>query len=189
MCRALQIPCDGGCNGSFQGKKFILVLYITTDPFTNLSAGFCFPSGFSLVRPAFWKTGFQGQPPDDQDQDRPVSFFWRVLWLINSASLARFKSSPTPPPLARCMLFLLSHHLRSWRQGGASAQALSPSKAGTSRRPVASLPRRKAVPGSSAAACPPQQSPRPAPCARLVLARARVSPRPPPRSLGLHRAV
>ena len=24
VCRALQIPCDDGCNGSFQGKKFIL---------------------------------------------------------------------------------------------------------------------------------------------------------------------
>ena len=28
VCGALQIPCDDGCNGSFQGKKFILVLYI-----------------------------------------------------------------------------------------------------------------------------------------------------------------
>ena len=37
VCRALQIPCDDGCNGSFQGKKFILVLYIKTDPFTNLT--------------------------------------------------------------------------------------------------------------------------------------------------------
>ena len=26
----------------------------------RLSAGFCFPSGFSLVRPAFWKTAFLG---------------------------------------------------------------------------------------------------------------------------------
>ena len=25
VCRALQIPCDDGCNGSFRGKKFILV--------------------------------------------------------------------------------------------------------------------------------------------------------------------
>ena len=37
VCGALQIPCDDGCNGSFQGKKFILVLYIKTDPFTNLT--------------------------------------------------------------------------------------------------------------------------------------------------------
>ena len=37
VCRALQIPCNGRCNGSFQGKKFILVLYIKTDPFTNLT--------------------------------------------------------------------------------------------------------------------------------------------------------
>ena len=28
VCRALQIPCDDGCNGSFQGKKFILVLLL-----------------------------------------------------------------------------------------------------------------------------------------------------------------
>ena len=26
----------------------------------RLSAGFCFPSGFSLVRPAFWKTALLG---------------------------------------------------------------------------------------------------------------------------------
>ena len=37
VCGALQIPCDDGCNGSFQGKKFILVVYIKTDPFTNLT--------------------------------------------------------------------------------------------------------------------------------------------------------
>ena len=37
VCRALQIPCNDRCNGSFQGNKFILVLYIKTDPFTNLT--------------------------------------------------------------------------------------------------------------------------------------------------------
>ena len=48
VCRALQIPCNDRCNGSFQGNKFILVLFVHKDRSVHkphaMCASACFDS-------------------------------------------------------------------------------------------------------------------------------------------------